>query len=97
MLSIIFHSEGLTDWWNPNQTSLPPPKGLEHPSDAVKNDRPTGVYLTETKHISQEVTRNLFPIFSDTPIQMYFITTKIHPEMPTDLKSIGHSHTLLKS
>ena len=27
MLSIIFHMAGLTDWWKPNQTSLPPPRG----------------------------------------------------------------------
>lgn len=47
MFSIIFHREGLTDWWNPNQTSLPPPRGLEHPSEGVKKERPTGVYLLE--------------------------------------------------
>ncbi len=27
MLSIIFHMAGRTDWWKPNQTSLPPPRG----------------------------------------------------------------------
>lgn len=45
MLSIIFQREGLTDWWKPNHTSLPPPRGLEQPSEGVKKERPTGVYL----------------------------------------------------
>lgn len=27
ILSIIFHIAGRTDWWKPNQTSLPPPSG----------------------------------------------------------------------
>lgn len=45
MLSIIFQRDGRTDWWKPNQTSLPPPRGLEQPSEGVKNERPTGVYL----------------------------------------------------
>lgn len=27
MFSIIFHMAGRTDWWKPNQTSLPPPRG----------------------------------------------------------------------
>lgn len=27
MLSIIFHMAGRTDWWKPNHTSRPPPKG----------------------------------------------------------------------
>lgn len=50
MLSIIFQRDGRTDWWKPNQTSLPPPRGLEQPSDGVKNERPTGVYLKTTIH-----------------------------------------------
>lgn len=45
MFSIIFQREGLTDWWKPNQTSRPPPRGLEQPSEGVKKERPTGVYL----------------------------------------------------
>lgn len=45
IFSIIFQREGRTDWWKPNHTSRPPPRGLEQPSDAVKKERPTGVYL----------------------------------------------------
>lgn len=45
ILSIIFHMAGRTDWWKPNQTSLPPPSGWSYPSGEEKNDRPTGVYL----------------------------------------------------
>lgn len=66
MLSIIFQSEGLTDWWKPNQTSLPPPRGLEHPSDAVKKDRPTGVYLGMKKI-------KLFGIQKNVQLQELFI------------------------
>lgn len=58
MLSIIFQREGRTDWWKPNHTSLPPPSGLEHPSEGVKKERPTGVYLYKSiysfSHTSRE-------------------------------------------
>lgn len=49
ILSIIFHMAGRTDWWNPNQTSLPPPRGWSYPSGAEKKERPTGVYLQKLK------------------------------------------------
>ena len=45
MLSIIFQADGTKDWWNPNQTSLPPPSGGQAPLGALKNDLPIGVYL----------------------------------------------------
>lgn len=49
IFSIIFHMAGRTDWWNPNHTSLPPPRGWSYPSGAEKNERPTGVYLQKIR------------------------------------------------
>lgn len=49
MFSIIFHCDGLTLWWKPNQTSLPPSRGRKYESGGEKNDLPTGVCFMEGK------------------------------------------------
>lgn len=43
MFSIIFHCDGRTLWWKPNQTSRPPPSDCIIRSGGEKNERPTGV------------------------------------------------------
>lgn len=58
MLSIIFQRDGRTDWWKPNHTSLPPPRGLEHPSEGVKKERPTGVYLQQTLRLYSQMSKH---------------------------------------